>query len=379
MTKIVEISGIPALRDIASEIKDRAKLLKPAPFYNTSALSEGELNLYLLAQRAKMLSEFYPENQSLRASFESLRDVLYNGLHRGLNLAHLSQRLKTGPASGWLSWADRGTDPGQGLENLFEDAGPDGAAVRGIPQVDCVAKYPLIPQQQWFMMNPNATPAQYTTYSNGVQDLRFACSKENVWRGVLNTNFEKSAHHPLYRFEANPNSATATVAAKAVLHSNSMATLANLSKISTTNIRDWQINGILAQNIAKGAGPLTPQETIEGLKQAQTEGIGSLSVAAVIAIITAITAAVGAATSMIIAIKQKEPTAATVFEQTTQGWGTPQWGPEKTDWQGTGGGSGSQPGGGGIPGGNFFDNLTQAEKIGLGVAAAGAVLLLTKK
>lgn len=278
MPEIIEIRSIagihstkamPTQQDIASELNERAALVKPTSFVDTANLSEGEMTLLLLAQRDKMLSEFYPDVTQYRKDFEQKRDVLYSGLHSTVGLNYLRQRSAVNPASGWLSWEDRGVDRNRelkGLKNLFEDA-PQGEAVaiRGINQLDCNALYPYA--------IPNGLPASMHQSWLEEQGRKLqACKTENLWRASLNTYWEKSANALLYQFVKINNTVPGIVGAKAQIQQDTyFNTIMDASKISRINLELWLSNGIMSNSIigynGQSLGPQTPQSFIEGLKE----------------------------------------------------------------------------------------------------------------
>ncbi len=336
MAEIHFLTGTkPTAADLQAENTDRAKLVKPLSYVDFPMMSEGEMETFLLADRDRILSQFYqgtPQGAAYRQAFERKRDALAAGLHRG-SFNFFGAKSKTRPASGWLPLAAKGVDLRKGFTALFDDAeaGAERASVGVIPQVDCNTLYPAVNFPPGIENTPAYAQLQAMNAERSAK--RDACNQENQWRKILNDHLEKSAAHPLYNFATSSDKQVPTVAAKAVLHSNSISSLASLSKIAKSNIDIWQTNGILAASIAKGAGPATPQDAIAAIKKAEADGIGFvLTTAAVIAIISAIAAAATAAAALITAIKAKQPTAGQIFENTTQGWGTPTWGPEKSDW-----------------------------------------------
>lgn len=339
MAEIHFLTGTkPTAADLQAENTDRAKLVKPLSYVDFPMMSEGEMETFLLADRDRILSQFYqgtPQGAAYRQAFERKRDALAAGLHRG-SLNFFGAKSKTRSASGWLPLAAKGVDLRKGFSALFEDSENGADRVSGpIEQLDCDTLYPTLTQAQWQAQNPNAPINIYQTYANNQANARQACKAENDWRKILNDHLAKSAEHPLYNFTNSTDRQVPTVATKSVLHANSVSTIANQSKIQKSLLDIWQTNGILEANIAKGAGPMTPQDAIKILKRSQAEGIGepfTITVGLVIAIISAISAAAAAAAQMIAAIKAKQPTAGQIFENTTQGWGTPTWGPEKSDW-----------------------------------------------
>jgi hypothetical protein len=131
----------------------------------------------------------------------------------------------------------------------------------------------------------------------------------------------------------------------------------------------WIRNGVIRNNIAQGAGAIQPEDTIATLKSGAIAGIGEpLTAAALYAIIKAIAAAISAAYSLVLLLKQKDPQTAALWNQ-LQGIGTGVFGPEQNDWYtgaGGGGGNETQPG----PAGDLEKYLPY------GLILAGAYVLI---
>lgn len=268
MTRIVEITGInrmpSATASMQSELTQRAALVKAPAFVDTSAMSEGEMNVFLLAQRAKMLSEFFPEAKEYRANYEKLRDVLFNGLHRAGGLAVLRQRLQTQPAMKFLPWDAKQRTPAAGFAELFDDA-PGRNEIGVIPQLDCEKLYPIFP------VPPGQNENNWVQFQNGRLN---ACKSENNWRKWLNDHWEKQSHTLLYRFMSlqETNQVPTRAAIKADKHYTFFSWIQKASTISDVNLITWLANGVIYNNVKgapgkDGIGPLTGKQTIEALKE----------------------------------------------------------------------------------------------------------------
>jgi hypothetical protein len=412
MTEIYEVSGLKGIagavqrsapdsrsdRGYAEEVRQRGALVKPRPIVDTAALSEGEMLVELVRQRMAMLADFYPDFPQYRAAATMGENALYQGLHTGMGVgawtkildpiqqemawAILEGKGQTDPASGWLPWDSKARTLNDG-----------GIAIGAIPLRNCEQEFPYV--------DPNQFPGQNWPATHNMEQgkKRQACQKENDWRKILNEKYEDSAHHPLYNFITNPNQMPGVVAAKTVNHTNAIQALSSISKISYTNLKQWQTNGIISKNISRGVGSLGPQESIEGLRTMSAEGIGlePATISALVLLGKVIIGAITAAGGLILAIKGKDQAAAETFKAVAQGWGSGDqtikgtgYGGYTTDWDsGTGGGgsnpggsgSGNQGGGGGNDtdtgsGGSGFDlnldNLSGKQiATGLGVAALG--------
>lgn len=289
MADIYHIAGLkgtpkgqaqPTAADLASELKDRAKLVKPTSYVDYSIMSDGEMHTFLLAQRDKMLAEFYtgtPQGAMYAQAFAQKRDALYRGLHTGFNLLAplgLGAKSRTRPASGWLTWQERGFTPKTGLKELFDDA--ENGAVRGIgvviPQLDCNTLFPVLTLSQWTAQG--APESVYFSYVQDQQAKRAACAIENKWRASLNTYWMKSSLTLLYNFLPQNSSyysgidqlVIKALGRKEERHRDAFNGVQGGSKISAANMRQWLENGVTEQSIIAGLGPQTGKGFIDGLK-----------------------------------------------------------------------------------------------------------------
>lgn len=156
------------------------------------------------------------------------------------------------------------------------------------------------------------------------------CEAQNRYKRMLNEHLEDSAHHLLYEYVISPNAAPATVAAKKVLHTGVIDSLATITGLSRNNLRLWIRNGTLRNNAKRGAGALQPEETIPALKQAVEQGVGGLPAAVIVAIISAISAAVAGTLQL---IAQMNATEQAKIRATAATIGQPNFGPLKSDWE----------------------------------------------
>lgn len=321
MTQISYIAGVPA-----DERKDRAALVPPQSYIDYTAMTDGELRLTLLAEQVNILSAYFPENKDLKKAKNILVDALYKGVHRsalpgGIHTGILATVVKE------IRFAREDTRPAAG--KIFGRVNGIGGGIGDplIPYEDCT----IYQENEYGQMVPTDI-------------IDPSCVKNNNIKKILNEQLEKSSHHLLYEFVANPNSSPQTVAIKTQSHRAAKATLSQISKLSQDNMRLWLRNGIIRQNAKNGAGAIQPEPTIQIFKEnASVSGIGVLPVAVII--IQAIAAAIAACATLVAALKQKDPQTAALWSQ-LQGIGTGVYGPEGTDWQGNGppppgGGNGS--------------------------------------
>jgi hypothetical protein len=286
MADIHHIQGIrigtaatPTAKDLAIEANDRSKLVKPLSFVDYTIMSEGEMTTFLLAQRDKMLSEFFvgtPQGAAYAQQFLQKRDALYRGLHRGFNLLG-GVKSKTRSASGWLTLPEKGVNLKQGFNFLFDDAESGAERVGAIPQVDCAALYPfqLPADVQWKI-----------TYNTSQSLLRDKCATENLWRSVLNAEWEKNGNVLIYEFLVNsqiPNNLALSSRDRLVIKADDQRDIVDGvvfgSKISRTNLRLWLENGCMQSSIqgtnGQSLGPQLPVDYINALRQQGQEGIGA--------------------------------------------------------------------------------------------------------
>lgn len=328
MTKISYIHGLDA-----EERRQRAGEIPGPSYINYTALTEGELQLTLLAEQVQMLAAYYPEDKELQKSKNLLIDALYRGVHR-------AGALPGGIVTGRLATVVAAIRNARNLARpaAVEITGRKKAISGGIGD-------PLIPYEDCEVIvdDPN-DPLGVWSYTDN------ECIKRNNIKKILNDGLEKGSHHILYEFVTNPNAAPSIVAVKTQNHRAAVATISQISKLSQTSMKMWVRNGVIRHNLIQGAGALQPEETIATIKSGATQvaGIGEpLTAAALLAILKAIAAAIGAIATLVMLLKQKDPQTAALWNQ-FQGIGTGVWGPEQTDWY-TGGGAppaGTQPGAG---------------------------------
>lgn len=332
--------------------RQRAALVKPPVFVDTTVLSGGEMLAVLMAERYRMLSEYYPEIQAYGQGFEMLRAALAAGLANtpapGGNIGEVlapaaatirKARTMTAPASGFLSWADRERTPASGLGDPI------------ITQLDCMALYPYVDQAQF--------PGQgwVETHNISQMDKRAKCNLENEYRAIFNQHLEKMSMWPLYDFLAYGEAMTAKVDSKRAGHITFVNKISSDSKISRGLIREWMTNGAMRANLNAGAGPLPPTEAIQALKQ--QAGVGALPLFVIPLIIGAI-AAMAANTKIWIGVIKGKQNLFQGFKQaftnTLDTVSNLDWGPKSPDWAELP----NDPNNPATPGGNTPPGTTQA-------------------
>lgn len=148
---------------------------------------------------------------------------------------------------------------------------------------------------------------------------------------MVNEKFEESGHHILYNFAGA--GMPVPVETKKTLHRIAIENYSSVLGLSKDNLRLWTRNGVIAQNLAGGIGGMTPESTIQYLKdnvgKVEGEKVGlapALLIPLLIAIITS-------AASVTVAIMQRlsEQDRAKLIAN-TQGLGSEAFGPEKSDF-----------------------------------------------
>ena len=318
MTKLTYIHGLPRPGYVpANEFADRARQVPKKGYINFSTLTEGELKLALALEQAEMLASFYPENKEFRGIAETLRNALYLGVHgpagekyAGVVNAYARRiialaRTQRGPAGKLIT--DR--------ENTL--SGPN----------DPIVKNPL--------QECGREPGKILgVFNNNKQKAWETCMDQIGYQNLLNQKLESSAHHILYNFEKNPNSAPNSVAAKKVLHATAIYKWAEITGISADNIELWVRNGVMRGNTKQGLEPMQPEASIElmriGVPMKYESGVGDpITIAALTKLITAIVAAIGATATLISSLKAKDQLR---FQSSLSDMGLPPFGPEESDW-----------------------------------------------
>ncbi|RMH47261.1 MAG: hypothetical protein D6688_03725 [Alphaproteobacteria bacterium] len=327
MTKVKYIHGLPA-----DEVRDRAANIKRKAFLDPFRMTEGELQVALLMEQARILAQFYPDNPDYQAAV----DVLENALRKGLHVAPGNGLPVRPPESirplvPTIRKAAKKRNP---ASRRFGMKRNPSKGIGEIPLLDCNIQPPFDPQDlEDPYGNPRPMSWQERQLYEAWQDEVDKCKKENTWRKLLNEHWEKVAHHPLYTFLDDPNEATNVAATKKVLHDLALGNAERVTGIKYNLLKNWQRVGVMRQNAVQGGiEPLTPEQTIEALRQGAQQGIGIVP-AVLTAIAQIIAAAAAAAATFLTVLKQEQPDDAVIFSNQLQGWGTEGYGPQTNDWQ----------------------------------------------
>ncbi len=339
MSKVSYIHGIDmfAGRSVPqNEWSDRSKALPPRSFVDYGAMTDGEMKLVLAYEQFRILSAYYPEATEARRSAELLKDALFMGLHgpknrlSGSDQAQVRRliekaRAMTAPASFVLD--GRGSIV-QGIGNDPDTGWVDPAWADQI-QVNPESNLPPMPS--------------FTTKDCGKRGGVFAnksqkeaynlCEQQNQYVKLLNEKLDRSSHHIMYAFNANPNQSPQVVAVKTVNHQTACEKWSEITGLSVDNVRNWIRVGIMRNNVRVGIEPYQPEKTIQvfrdGVIEKNQNGVGVIPVAVVLALISAFTAAVGATASIINSLSARDSLR---FKSSLGDMGLPGFGPQETDY-----------------------------------------------
>lgn len=315
MTKLTYIHGIGNMPQ--NEVRDRARQVPAKQFINFSTLTAGELKLALSLEQAEILASFYPENKEYRQIGEALRNALYSGVHgpNGQKVSSVANeyarriistaRMQTKPAAKYIT--DR--------ESLVH--GPDDA---------------IVPDSR----SCGFRPGKILGFNNKKYKAWEACMDQIGYQISLNKQLENSAHHILYNFEKNANSAPNSVAAKKILHQTAIYKWADITGLTYDNLSLWVRNGVMRGNTKQGLSPMQPEESIDLMryvipeKNQTTVGvIDPKLVGELTKLLIAIFSSVGATVELLKSIKAKDQLR---FQSSVGDMGLPPFGPEESDW-----------------------------------------------
>jgi hypothetical protein len=320
MTKLSYIHGLPSAGYVPiNEFADRARQVPQRSFINFSTLTEGELKLALALEQSELLASFYPENKEFRKISETLKNALYLGVHgpsgekyAGVENTYARRiiqlaRTQRGPAAKLI------TDRENTLQGPDEPLRKNALQECGRPPGKILGVFNTKKQKEWEK-----------------------CMDQIGYQNLLNQKLESSAHHILYNFEKNPNSAPNSVAAKKVLHATAIYKWAEITGISADNIALWVRNGVMRGNTKQGLEPLQPEASIDLMRNAipakYESGVGAIdpvTLGLLIKLFVAITGAIGATATLLASLKAKDQLR---FQSSLSDMGLPPFGPEEGDW-----------------------------------------------
>ena len=351
MTKVAVIHGLPGTQN-----DDAPRQRTPWMNINWGKMTSGELSLALILHQVEMNKNWYgdPTGQ-LQSSATALENALYHGVHRlgsinapnvlpqvakAINIAKRQTRQagtafsstrdprRSGLVPEMIGMPDAEFDKyfkdflgkgdcGDGIKKTVKNNWPFGSDIiwTGQPVID-------------LRNNKELTDGQRDKIIN-------ACYEQANIIKIYNDKLVTASPHVLYNFVTNPNNTTSTVATKTVLHQTSRSLLGpGISGLSNQNINLFLRNGVMQMALDNGQGelgPMSPEDMIANLAKGGSDGVGELTTAAIIGIITAITALASTAGEI---LRVLLPPKDQVALNTIQGFGTEGFGPESTDWVG---------------------------------------------
>jgi hypothetical protein len=161
------------------------------------------------------------------------------------------------------------------------------------------------------------------------------CELSYEFSDLLAKQIDKSAHHMLYEFVEHPNELPSTVGTKAVLHKTAISSLSDLAYIDRNNVRIMAENGIMRTNSGAKAKEITPQYTLDVLRESINVNdpkarIGVFGIDDIAIIVAVISQAIKWATDF----KQKmNDQRRASFESLNNGFGTKGYSPDPIDWE----------------------------------------------
>lgn len=410
MRELAYIHGIDEKESI-----QRSGEVKPAPYIPYNALTQGEFTLALLAEKAKIMSEYY-QSPMYREESQMFQNALYRGIHGSTPYvgAIPNELVRAARA---INYASRLTKPA----TRFGINGRPGGIGKGIY---IGAEDPVIPYtveegkcKKWVADFLNKTykefvdqgPRPYEDWDNitrdyskykgpKASDLFQKCLKQHEIEKILNAHIEKCGHHTLYGYLPKGSAFPATITSKTLNERIGQEVLASIGEFDTGLIRNWLNIGVMRYNTKlAGLQPYNQAETnailttlppagqqewlnivikyqkirnsvqesnvvselMAVLRKYNQPTVG-IAPAVVIAIIGACVALLGAVTEMISELENEK---ANAFG-TVSGIGTQAFGPEENDW--------SLPPGGGN---NGQDSGSSTTPLLIGGAILAAVLV----
>jgi hypothetical protein len=155
-----------------------------------------------------------------------------------------------------------------------------------------------------------------------------------TFRKALATKYEPTGHHLLYEFIQNPSVEPSIVQTKNLNHKQAIEIISQIAYLDRQTVSLWTENGIMVSNTKQKISPYEGKETIEILRSGSVPKIGE-PVTVTVAVIAAITAAIGAVTQLVATIKG---TPEGEFISNAQGYGTNANSPSPDDFRINGGG-----------------------------------------
>jgi len=304
MTKISYLHGIRQRPHLQVKRLAKASNMRKEPrqrYLNFGALTEGELYLALLREQIEIQKGYYHSiDNDYQIALNEVEGALKKNLHKGVNIG-----TPTGNVPESVSEVIRAvrrakgmTRPAAGVWNTDQLSLNGNARISGgfdptdfdsnlLSSLECI----FYPEPQY----PGHDPA--SEYNKCMELKRFI--------DLMNTDFERSAPHHLYRyFTGNPNSETNIFSQKYSAHNQFMRNIKNLTGLSQSTVDLWGSNGIQREQFRKGGEPLYPEIANETHRYAALSGNHDDRIGDPVTAIVAITGLIGAIVGAIQATKQ---------------------------------------------------------------------------
>lgn len=244
MTRISTIHGIPQ-----DEYAGRAAMVQPSGYIPYLSLTQGEMELYLAAQRAKIRAEWYGSDapQYVQA-YQMIENALHTGVHGGIRwIQAVPDHLQD--VARYIKRAERLTRPAS-RALFYRPAGVSGIGQTVIPyeqrRSDCInaarEKIKKLPQC-------SNTPYKSGTYCDVVLKSEISkCQEAFNIEKILNGGVEKSSHHVIYKQLPPGYIVPNMVANKLLYHKTGVEAMALAGDIQPALMYTWTENGVLLNN-----------------------------------------------------------------------------------------------------------------------------------
>jgi len=323
MTKISEIHGIPT-----GEFNERGAEVNTSGFVPYLSLTQGEMQIWLAAQKAKMLAQWYGKDRpQYTQAAQLLENALYANLHGATNyFGALPDALQ--PIARLISTAKRRNRP---------------ASVGGIMARRGAGIGAIIPTQDRLKACIEYAKKQNINNDKKAEEYR-KCIKRFEKENIINANLVNMAPHMVYKnLPANQTLPTEVVITRK-LHRLGVEGISGVADITDYSlVYQWVENGILQKNLQGGVGPFDSVQTSYALspnadallaayvpyniKDNKMNGIG-IAPLVLAAIVTVVTAAITAAFAYLSEIRKTEILAMSE----AKGFGTPEFSAKQSDW-----------------------------------------------
>lgn len=406
------------------ESAQRGAGVKPAAYIPYLQLTQGEMTLALLAEKARIVADYY-DSKTYKKEAQMFENALYQGIHGSTPyMGVISNELMH--AARAINYAGRLNKPA----SRFGISGRVGGIGKGIY---IGADTPVIPQtvqegkcKEWAADQLNKTMLKYVKdgkpkdyewwdsaskgwdtakYGPSAAEYFYRCVNKQEIEKILNEHIEKCGHHTLYGYLPGGSAFPATIVSKRLSERMGQEVLANVGEFDLGLMRNWLNVGVMRYNVkSAGIQPFGQMETnaiVAGLTdEGVKEWIGviasmqkqrkfipesqivqelmvilrkyqqpAIAAAPVIAagwaiaikVIAACTAAIIAVSELVKELKDKK---ADAFS-TVSGIGTKAFGPEEGDWD--------------IPGGNSPDTASQSSNIVLPLLIGASIVAAASK